>query len=158
MPKIITSEFLKTHGACADQIALFADLYPDGTELVPGSLLRAAEQGLNVDWLAKFLSELAECAYNEATAPAKRAYREVTASAQCAYDEARASARRVCDEATTLAERAYREARAAAKRAYNEATASARCARDEAIASAECAFDEAIALVLEQFLPELIAA
>ena len=136
MPKIITSEFLETHRACADQVALFARLYPEGAELVLGSIIRAAKQGLTVDWLRQFLP----------------------ASARCAYDEARASAWRAYEEAIAPARRAYYEAIALTWCAYNEARAPARRAYDEARAAAERAYDIACASILEKHLSELIAA
>ena len=77
----ITVAFLRKHGACADQVALFAETFPDGAEATAESLLLAARAGLAIDWLARFVP-----------APARRAYDEARATAWRAYDEARATA------------------------------------------------------------------
>ena len=158
MPKIITSAFLKTHRACNEQRDLFTRLYPEGAELVPGSIIRAAEQGLDAEWLRRFLSAPALRAYCEATAPSRRAFDEATAAADRAYIEARAAARRVYEEARAPAWCAFDEAMAPAWRAYCEATARRRRAFDEAMAPAWRAYNIACAPILEKHLSELIAA
>jgi hypothetical protein len=137
-PIIITHQWLLDRGACADQAARFAALWPEGAELTRANLARAADAGLALAWLvpqvltAPALRALSEAlapalrAYDEATAPALLAYNEATAPARLAYTEARATgpinpAFRAYDEAIAPARRAYTEATAPALRAYNEA-------------------------------------
>jgi len=47
----ITREWLEDRGACADQVELFARLYPDGVVLSRAALIEAAANGLRVSWL-----------------------------------------------------------------------------------------------------------
>ena len=88
----ITVAFLRKHGACADQVSLFAKTFPDDAETTAENLLLAARAGLAIDWLAHFVPAPARRAYKEATAPARAAYEEAIAPAWRAYDEARATA------------------------------------------------------------------
>jgi len=48
----ITSDFLREHDACEDQVLIFEAEWPDGAELTLDNLLRAAELGLDIWWLA----------------------------------------------------------------------------------------------------------
>ena len=99
IPARITATWLKEQNACADQVALFAKTFPRGGKPTKANLLKAARAGLDLDWLAGFLSPPASKAYYEATAAALKAYDEATAPASKAYDEATAPASKAYDEA-----------------------------------------------------------
>ena len=132
----ITDSLLKREGACPDQRKLFRKLYPRGANTTVASLRRAAEAGLSITWLERFIPAPARKAYYEATAPAQKAYDEAMTAAQKAYYEATAPAWKVYYEAIVPAQKAYDEAIAPARKAYHEAVAPARKAYDEAIAAA----------------------
>ena len=51
----ITKEFLKRKRACADQVALFAEEWPEGAEVTLDTCLRAAQIGLDFGWAAENL-------------------------------------------------------------------------------------------------------
>ena len=48
----ITSEGLQAEGACADQVARFAQLFPEGVDVTQESCRIAAENGLKFNFLA----------------------------------------------------------------------------------------------------------
>lgn len=53
---LITAEMLDDKWACAEQVEIFEEEWPDGAKLTKKNLLRAAELELGVDWfLCKFL-------------------------------------------------------------------------------------------------------
>lgn len=111
----ITSQWLRKHEACADQVEIFAREWPKGVTVCLGVLKRAAELSLDLDWFArKALTAPALKAYIEATAPALKAYEEATAPAWKAYEKARAPAWKAYEEARAPALKAYKEARATA--------------------------------------------
>jgi hypothetical protein len=115
-PIIITHQWLLDRGACADQAARFAALWPEGGALTRANLSRAAGADLDLTWLApQVLTLTAERAYTEARATARRAYDEARATARLAYTEARATG------PINPALLAYDEAIAPARRAYDEA-------------------------------------
>ncbi len=53
VPKEITRRWAQRHDACPEQVELFTKEWPDGAELTRDNLLRAADLGLDVDWLAE---------------------------------------------------------------------------------------------------------
>ena len=89
----ITREYLVGLGASCEQLDTFSDEWPDGAEITLDNCLRAAELGLDLDWLAeKMFPAPALEAYLQATAPAWEAYVQATAPAWEAYEKARAAA------------------------------------------------------------------
>ena len=76
----ITDRLLKSKGACADQVAKFAELFPNGVEPTEALCLTHA-QVFDWSWAASnLLPAPAGKAYDEAVAPAKKAYGEAVAS------------------------------------------------------------------------------
>jgi len=117
---------LEARGACADQVEMFRQHWPNGAKPTIPALRKAARLELDLDWFAsRFLGVPARAAYEEATAQAWTAYEEATAPAWAAYEEATAQARAAYEEATAQAWTAYREAKAQALAAYREAKAQA---------------------------------
>ncbi len=51
----ITKELLESHGACKEQIEIFAREWPEGVEVTEEACLRAAELGLHLEWAASEL-------------------------------------------------------------------------------------------------------
>ena len=67
----ITHEYLVGLGASCEQLDTFSEEWPDGAEVTLDNCLRAAELGLDLDWLAeKMFSAPAWEAYEQAKAPA----------------------------------------------------------------------------------------
>ena len=84
--KPITLTFLKSLGACQEQVDLFAATY--GESVTPTlELIEAAAQLFDFNWLGQ---EVFGEAYEEATAPHWKAYEEAMAPHWKAYEEARA--------------------------------------------------------------------
>jgi len=74
----ITKQWLIMAHACHNQVEIFDEAWPDGAEITLKNYLRAAELGLDLDWLAN----------NIFSVPALEAYRKAMAQAQKAYDKA----------------------------------------------------------------------
>jgi len=84
---------LEARGACADQVEVFRQHWPNGAKPTIPTLRKAARLGLGLDWFAsRFLGVPAWAAYREAEAPAWAAYREAEAPARAAYEEAKTPA------------------------------------------------------------------
>jgi hypothetical protein len=78
----ITKAMLEAHGACADQVAIFAAEWPRGCKVTLKACKRVVELRLNLNWAAEhLLSPPAWAAYQQATAPALAAYQQATAPA-----------------------------------------------------------------------------
>ena len=124
----ITHEYLVGLGASCEQLDTFSEEWPDpdGAEVTLDNCLRAAELGLNLDWLAEnmFPARALE-AYLQAIAPAWEAFEKATAPAWEAYRQAIAPALEAYEQATAQAWEAYRQAIAPALEAYEQATAPA---------------------------------
>ena len=59
--------------ACENRVAIFEEEWPEGVEITPESLMRAAELELDLSWYVYcFLPISARGAYFKATAPAAR--------------------------------------------------------------------------------------
>ena len=122
----ITREYLVGLGASCEQLDTFSEEWPDGAEVTLDNCLRAAELGLNLNWLAeKMFPARALEAYRQATAPALEAFEKATAPALEAYLQATAPAWEAYVQATAPAWEAYEKARATALEAYLQATAPA---------------------------------
>jgi len=133
----ITREYLVGLGASCEQLDTFSDEWPDGAEITLDNCLRAAELGLDLDWLAeKMFPARALEAYLQATAPALEAYEQAKAQALEAYRQARATALEAYRQATAPAWEAFEKARATALEAYEQATAPALEAYRQARATA----------------------
>ena len=104
----ITKKLLQAKGACAEQVALFTKLWPQGVVPSLEAILRAQAVGLDLRWAAcVLLSPMANSTYNAAMEPARKACNEAVEPARKAYNEA-----------VVAAEKDYNEAVAAAKKAY----------------------------------------
>ena len=108
MVKIITAGMLREKRACAAQLRVFEQHFPNGAE-VSEALARQLHDVFVWGWAAKhLLTPSAETAYNEATASAWEAFNKAMATAETAYSKAMASARKARDEAKAQAfARAY---------------------------------------------------
>jgi hypothetical protein len=132
----ITTDTLRERRACAEQVELFASLFPDGVEVTEELCVKHA-QDFGWDWASEYLlPRLAHEAYDEAVRPAYKAYNEAIRVAREAYIEATRPAREAYDEAVRPAYKAYDEAVRPAYKAYVEATRPARDAYIEAKARA----------------------
>lgn len=93
LPKKITVRWLRSQGACEDQVKLFRHTFGDSAELSRAAASKAVVAGLDLDWLAnRLLPATAWRPYREARATAWRAYEGATATAWRAYEEAKATA------------------------------------------------------------------
>ena len=92
MTNLITAERLRADGACTDAANWVEQHYPHGVRPTVAALLSAARAGLDITWLARYLS-----------APARHAFEEARVTAWHAFEEARAPAGRAYDEATATA-------------------------------------------------------
>jgi len=111
----ITTDWLVSRDACADQIAIFAAEWPDGAELTERNLLRAAELHLDLYWLARcILPPQARAEYERVEGPAWAEYERVR-------DQARAEYERVKDQARAEYERVEGPARAEYERVRDQA-------------------------------------
>ena len=92
----ITSEYLRLNNACAQQLELFEQTFPLGTEITRSSCSRATRIGLDTHWLARELfsagvvaaysrkyDELVSC-FQKACVPSNEAYKD-----RCAQDYTR---------------------------------------------------------------------
>ena len=78
----ITQKFLRSKGACREQLDILFAEFPNGGEVTLENCLRAAVLSIDFNWAAnRLLSAPAEKAYREARAPAWKAYQEATALA-----------------------------------------------------------------------------
>ena len=100
----ITREYLVGLGASCEQLDTFSDEWPDGAEITLDNCLRAAELGLDLDWLAeKMFPARALEAYEQATVPAWEAYEQARATAWEAYRHALAPAWKAFEQARATA-------------------------------------------------------
>ena len=84
LPAKITAEWLESLGACANEVELFRNEWPDGAPVSPATVRRAAK--LNIAWLAeKILVAQAREVYGEAVAQAREVYGETVAQAWKVY-------------------------------------------------------------------------
>lgn len=79
----VTALTLRLHNACADQVALFARVFPQGMEVSEDSVLRAYDAGLVVGWAAEKL--LPAAALAEFAAAAGAAWAKYDAAAAAAW-------------------------------------------------------------------------
>ena len=78
----ITADWLRQQGACADQVAIFAQHWPKGATITLRGLHKAARVGLDLDWLAeRILNPTAWATYDAARAPAWATYNAARATA-----------------------------------------------------------------------------
>ena len=55
LPLTITRKWLEEHDACEDQVKLFEEIWSEGAVVTQEALARAAQAGLNLEWLAERL-------------------------------------------------------------------------------------------------------
>lgn len=60
----ITTDLLREHGACEDQVALFEATFGQRAKIGPRNWARAVKAGLDVDWLACLLPPAARAEYD----------------------------------------------------------------------------------------------
>jgi hypothetical protein len=67
---VITTRFLRSLGACSDQVELFKRLYPNGVRrITTPTVRRALREGLDVVWLLGRLSPTLLAEYDRQIAP-----------------------------------------------------------------------------------------
>ena len=110
----ITARILKSKGACTDQVALFASLFPKGVQVTEALCLEHADK-FNWSWAAqKLLPASARAEYERIVASARAEYARTEAPAWAEYERA---------EAPAWAE--YERVRASARAEYERVRASA---------------------------------
>ena len=85
----ITAKILHAKHACADQVKLFQERFPDGVDVTEANCIAVADL---FDWSwasARLLSVPAYAEYDRVCAPAYAAYDRVCAPARAEYDRAR---------------------------------------------------------------------
>ena len=91
LPTTITSKWLAEHEACAEDLALFEEEWPEGGAVTKESLTRASELGLDLDWLARrLLPKLMNAVYRANVSLLAEDYRIPRASLLLEYSERRA--------------------------------------------------------------------
>jgi hypothetical protein len=109
--------------ACAPQVKLFKELFPDGAEVSEETAISVANK-FDWDWAASnLLSASGREVYEEAEAPILKAYEEAEAPLLKAYKEAIAPLWEDYKEAIAPLLKAYEEAEAPLLKAYEEAEA-----------------------------------
>jgi hypothetical protein len=93
----ITKAMLKKKGACTNQVALFAEMFPHGAHITEALCVRVASS-FNWDWAAahllsqpawteyKRIRTSASAEYNRTCAPARAEYKRICASAWTEYN------------------------------------------------------------------------
>ena len=88
---IITTQLLRQHDACPDQLALFKETFgagpaKSGVEVTPETCQRAAEAGLNFSWAAeRLLTPSQRAEYERVAGPARAEYERVKDAALAEY-------------------------------------------------------------------------
>jgi hypothetical protein len=120
----ITKHLLQIKGACASQVALFAETFPHGTEITEAVCLAVADK-FDWDWAAQNLlspesyaeyqrvraQAYAECERVRAQAYAE--YQRVCAQAYAEYQRVRAQADAECERVCAQTDAEYPRVRAA---------------------------------------------
>ena len=70
IPNPITAMWLRERGACAEQVAIFEEVFPAGARHTLAAARTAAKAHLSFDWLATQLPGPARDAYVKAKVPA----------------------------------------------------------------------------------------
>ena len=121
----ITTRMLKSKSACASQVALFEDLFPDGGEVTEAACVAVFDK-FNWDWAARnLLSAPAYAEYERVTAPAYAEYQRVRASTYAEYERVRAPAYAEYQRVSASAAAECERVRAPAAAEYKRVTASA---------------------------------
>lgn len=91
LPTTIDSKWLVEHEACAEDLALFEEEWPEGGAVTKESLTRALELGLDLEWLARrILPELLNAEYRANTSLLLEDYRIPRTSLFFEYETERA--------------------------------------------------------------------
>ena len=94
-------------GACADQVALFNEIFNGKAKITDRNMARALAAGLSVFWLERLIPAAAYVEYERGRAPAYAIYRRMTAPASAEYERVEAAAyaeyRRVRAKALVIA-------------------------------------------------------
>ena len=131
----ITTEILKSKKACQDQVDLFIETFPEGTEVTEEACLKAASVGIDFEWASenllnkdqlkayeKAITPLWEV-YEASTIPTWEAYEEAITPLWEAYEEAKAPLWEAYEETKAPLLKAYKEAKAPLLKAYKESIA-----------------------------------
>ena len=105
----ITKRLLQSKGACASQVALFAETFPHGTEITEAVCLAVADK-FDWNWAAQnLLPPKSDAEYQRVCAPADAECQRVRAQAYAEYQRVRAQAyaecQRVCAQANAECQR-----------------------------------------------------
>ena len=88
----ITKRLLQSKGACASQVALFAEIFPHGAEITEATCLSVAHK-FDWTWAAQnLLSPESYAEYERVCAPANAEYERARAQAYAEYERVRAPA------------------------------------------------------------------
>ena len=131
-------------GACSKQRALFRQTFPEGAPVTLVAARKAVAAGLDVSWLARFLSPEGHAKYQRVTASAWAEYERVTAAARAEYDRVTAPA---------WAE--YKRVKAAALAEYDRVTASALAEYERVKAAAGAEYERVTAAALVRLLKQV---
>ena len=105
----LTSDILRAHGACADQVALVAKHWPDGAETTADVLREAVRMKFNITWLARFIPEPARAEYEKVHEAAWTECEKTRATAWAEYQKTREAAlaeyRKTCTPARAECEK-----------------------------------------------------
>lgn len=64
-PKVITARWLKSQGACAEEVEEFRQLWPKGAGMTVGNILRAESMGFDLSWIVVRLPGDIQKLYNK---------------------------------------------------------------------------------------------
>jgi hypothetical protein len=112
MPETLSVAELRAHDICGGQLALFRATFGDEAEVTEANMTHAADVGLQIEWLARFI----------ATVPALAEFAAARDQAQAVFEAARAEALAAHEAASTeQAWELYQAAGAQAVAAYRRA-------------------------------------
>jgi hypothetical protein len=72
--RLVTVRLLKSLGACSDQVAMFAEVFPQGVKVTVENIMIAQSAGLDLDWMSSHVLTTSWCRrYREAYGPSRKA-------------------------------------------------------------------------------------
>ena len=138
----ITTKWLKKQKACKKQIALFQATFPRGGEVTKARLLKAAQVGLNLEWLEQFIPAEKQAEYEKIKTSARTEYDKVMAPAWAEYNKVRASALTKYDKVMAPALAEYEKITASAWAKYDKVMAPAWAEYNKVRAPARAEYDK----------------
>jgi hypothetical protein len=140
----IDAKMLIAKNACAEQVAIFEQEWPEGVHVTREVCDRARELGLDLTWLArKFLTATARSTYEQTEITALATYERVEIMPLATYERAMAAAQEAYEQAE-----AEPQARVTAREAYRRRKDTALAAYDQAMATALAVYEQAKATAL----------